>query len=195
MAYTVWTDKDLEKYKIYVQNITFEQLGIIRINNIYSKQNASRELSCSGYVFRVYDGNTDCPDRAKVVNNPGAVMDPDGSCRGVVVAIAKDSDTGSFHQVKNSDIANPAAIWIRRHYTGNIQAIADHVISGHEKLLHENYCTYPDGRTPGPVLTQEHLDKYIMPPAIRGLADEITKQDAIWAEKRRKLWSSIWDFK
>lgn len=186
MGYTVWTDKDLEKYKVYVQNITFEHLGVININSIYSKQDTSRELSCSGYAYRVYDNNLHCPDRAKMVNNPGSVMDPDGSCRGVVVAIAKDSKTGSFVQINDSNIANPAAIWIRRHYTGNIQVIADYVITAHEKYLHENYCTYPDGRTPAPVLTQEHLDRYILPPTIKGLADEIAKKDAIWEYKKHK---------
>ena len=186
MAYTVWTDKDLEKYKKYVENITFEQVGVISINGIFSKQDASRELSCTGYVYRVYDGNINCPDRNKVVNNPGAVMDPDGSCRGLALSIAKDSNTGSFVQVVNSNVANPAAIWIRRHYTGNIQAIAEYVISGHEKLLHENYCTYPDGRTPAPVLTQEHIDRYILPPAIKGLSEEIVKADAAKMIKRQQ---------
>ena len=184
MGYTVWTDKDLEKYKKYVENIAFEQVGIISVNGIFNKQDPTRELRCSAYVFRIYDANRYCPDRAKMINNPGAVMDPDGSCRGVALAIAKDSKTGSFFQVNDSNIANPAAIWIRRHYTGNIQVIADYVIAGHEKQLHENYCTYPDGRTPGPVLTQEHLDRYILPPAIKGLADEIAKQDAIWERKK-----------
>lgn len=183
MAYTVWTDKDMEKYKKYVENISFKQLGAINITGVYSKQDASRELSCSGYVFRIYDRNYYCPDRAQV-NNPGAVMDLDGSCRGVVVAVARDSKTGSFTKVTESDIANPVAIWIRRHYTGNIRVIADTVVRGHEKLLHENYCTYPDGRTPSPVLTQEHIDKYILPPAIKGLADELAKQDTIWAYGR-----------
>lgn len=187
MAYAVWTNKDLEKYKKYVENITFEQVGVINITGIYSKQEPYRERSCTGYVFRVYDGNVNCPDRARVINNPGAVMDSDGSCRGLALAVSKDSKTGSFVQVTDSNIANPAAIWIRRHYTGNIRVIADYVVGGHEKQLHENYCTHhPDTHAPAPVLTEEHIDKYILPPAIKGLADEIAKQDAIRESRKAR---------
>ena len=178
MSYAVWTDKDLEKYKTYVSNIRFDQLGVISISGIFRKTDLAKALCGTGFLFRVYDWNVHAPDRTQLINNPGSVNCTNGTCKGVVVAVARDSDTGSFVQISNSNIANPAAIWIRRHYTGNIRVIAEQVVGGHEKRLHEEYCTCRDGRTITPVLTEEHVDLYILPPAIKGLAEEITKADA-----------------
>ena len=178
MSYAVWTDKDLEKYKSYVSNISFEQLGRISISGIFHKTDLTKPLCATGFLFRVYDRNVNAPDRTLRIHNPGSVNCTNGTCKGVVVAVARDSATGSFVQMADTDIANPAAIWIRRHYTGNIRVIAEQVVGGHEKRLHEEYCTCRDGRTITPVLTEEHVDLYILPPAIRGLAEEITRADA-----------------
>lgn len=193
MAYTIWTDKDLEKYRKYFSNIAYEKLGVLNISGVYSKKDLSRALTAVGYVYRIYDRNYGCPDRAQVTN-PGSTQDPDGGCRGVVVAVAKDSKTGSFIQVNDASIVHPSVVWIRRHYTGNVRLIAEHVVSDHERLLHENYCTLLEGRRVDSVLTQEHIDRFVLPVALQSLQKELAAENAKWMAQRRKTLDSAAEY-
>lgn len=187
MTYRVWTNQDLQQYLQYRDRIISEKLGVINIGGIYSKKEPHTQHCASGHVYRIYDQNTNCPHRATAVNSPGAKKWADGSCVGVVVVIAKDDQTGDFFQINKARTVTPAAAWIRRHYTGNIRVVAEQILSEHEQVLHENYCTRPDGMGIQPVLTENHLDEHILPAAIQVFATQIQKADAAWAEKRRKV--------
>jgi len=176
MAYTVWTDKDLKEYREYIKNIQFEQLGTINIGGIYCKNNLSAERSVSAYVFRIYDCNPFCAQRKKI-HNPGFGTTPNGFVKGLVIAISKDKHTGSFFEVNNSLIANPATIWIHQHYSGGAKQVANQVLAEHQSFLYSECCTLGSGKVAGPVLPYEHVDQFILPSLISSFCDEIKACD------------------
>ena len=178
MPYTTWTQKDLEKYKGYVEKISYQQLGAINISGIYKKSEPGRERSVSAYVFRVYDDNKNCPDRQYISPNANiALSTKNGVAKGLVVMIAKDSKTGDFFNIKDSNIANPAAAWIASKYTNGVEVIAEHVMRGHQGALHSDCFTLSPQGVRSPVLNGEHIDKYILPPVVKSLAPEIKSAD------------------
>lgn len=178
MPYTTWTQKDLEKYKGYVDKISYQQIGVINISGIYKKSEPGKERSVSAYVFRVYDDNKNCPDRQFLSPNANiALSTKNGVAKGLVVMIAKDSKTGDFFNVKDSNIANPAAAWIASKYTNGVEVIAEHVMRGHQGSLHSDCFTLSPQGVRSPVLNGEHIDKYILPPVVRSLSPEIRAAD------------------
>ena len=176
--YNIWTDADVKQFLQYKEKITAEKLGVINIGGICSKKDSRQQYSASGHVYRVYDWNIGCPQRNPVVNNPGSKRFSNGVYGGIVVLVAKDSQTGDFFRIHTPQTVSPAAGWIRRHYTGGVRAVAEQILREHEQLLHQDYCTILDSLGAQPVLTEVHLDQYIIPAILQLFKEAIQKADA-----------------
>ena len=160
--YNIWTDADVKQFLQYKEKITAEKLGVINIGGICSKKDSRQQYSASGHVYRVYDW--------KRFSN--------GVYGGIVVLVAKDSQTGDFFRIHTPQTVSPAAGWIRRHYTGGVRAVAEQILREHEQLLHQDYCTMLDSLSAQPVLTEVHLDQYIIPAILQLFKEAIQKADA-----------------
>lgn len=174
--YRLWTDKDLTEYRSYLQNIQFEQLGSVNIGGVYSKQDLAAERSVQAYIFRVYDYNVSCSQRRRL-EGPGTAVTANGVAKGLVVSLAKDKQTDSFFTVNQAVVASPAAIWIHRYYTGGAQLVADQTLAEHQGKLQSQYCAVGEGKKILPLLTYDHMDRYILPSLLESFSKEIKACD------------------
>lgn len=161
-----WTQQDLDIYRQQLNNIQYECLGKFYLGGVFHCTAPDAPTELTFYLYRIYDHNF-YPDALGVSKTGPLTEHFVFGTKGLVAVPAKDSKTGSFHNLQQDPstytVPHPAAVWMDLRYKGQSYVIGRQVMYETLGNIYNEYTALDENYRSVPAFSYEDMDQKILP--------------------------------